>query len=152
MEPCNMNIIFLLIHDDWFSSSHVATRLLVKWLFNGSCVQIILNHLCLLELQSKFLYFLHLQVSIEMVYILVQGLLYSLLLFSMIGFSWQAATFFWFFFFIFMSFAYFVLHGMMIVALTPDHQVASILSSFFYTFWNLFSGFLIPRPVCDHRL
>ncbi|CAL9078900.1 unnamed protein product [Musa textilis] len=86
------------------------------------------------------------QVSIEMVYILVQGLLYSLLLFSMIGFSWQAATFFWFFFFVFMSFAYFVLHGMMIVALTPDHQVASILSSFFYTFWNLFSGFLIPRP------
>nr|XP_018674695.1 PREDICTED: ABC transporter G family member 43-like [Musa acuminata subsp. malaccensis] len=58
----------------------------------------------------------------------------------------QATTFFWFFFFIFMSFAYFVLHGMMIVALTPDHQVASILSSFFYTFWNLFSGFLIPRP------
>ncbi|XP_064941483.1 ABC transporter G family member 43-like [Musa acuminata AAA Group] len=86
------------------------------------------------------------QVSIEMVYILAQGLLYSLLLFSMIGFIWQATTFFWFFFFIFMSFAYFVLHGMMIVALTPDHQVASILSSFFYTFWNLFSGFLIPRP------
>ncbi|CAL9065698.1 unnamed protein product [Musa banksii] len=86
------------------------------------------------------------QVSIAMVYILAQGLFYSLLLFSMIGFSWQATTFFWFFFFIFMSFAYFVLHGMMIVALTPDHQVASILSSFFYTFWNLFSGFLIPRP------
>ncbi|KAJ8466246.1 hypothetical protein OPV22_028798 [Ensete ventricosum] len=86
------------------------------------------------------------QVSIEMVYVLAQGLVYSLLLFSMIGFSWQAVTFFWFFFFIFMSFAYFVLHGMMIVALTPDHQVASILSSFFYTFWNLFSGFLIPRP------
>ncbi|PKI78753.1 hypothetical protein CRG98_000820 [Punica granatum] len=35
----------------------------------------------------------------------------------------------------------------MVVALTPGHQVAAIVMSFFLNFWNLFSGFLIPRPM-----
>jgi hypothetical protein len=34
-----------------------------------------------------------------------------------------------------------------VVALTPSHQIAAIVMSFFLSFWNLFSGFLIPRPV-----
>lgn len=94
--------------------------------------------------------FLHVQVSIELIYILPLGLLYSLLLFPMIGFSWRADTFLWFFFFIVICFVYFVLYGMMVIALTPNHYIASILSSFFYNFWNLFAGFVIARPVCDH--
>ncbi|CAL9107920.1 unnamed protein product [Musa textilis] len=87
------------------------------------------------------------QVSIELIYILAQGLLYSLLLFPMIGFSWHADAFLWFFFFIVISFAYFVLYGMMVIALTPSHHIAIILSSFFYNFWNLFAGFVIARPL-----
>ncbi|KAM1395991.1 hypothetical protein ACFX2I_013738 [Malus domestica] len=38
------------------------------------------------------------------------------------------------------------MYGMMVVALTPGHQIAAIVMSFFLSFWNLFSGFLIPRP------
>uniref|UniRef100_A0A1D1XCF5 Pleiotropic drug resistance protein 2 n=2 Tax=Anthurium amnicola TaxID=1678845 RepID=A0A1D1XCF5_9ARAE len=87
------------------------------------------------------------QVSIEMIYIAAQSLIYSLLLFAMIGFGWQADKFFWFVFFVFMCFLYFVLYGMMIVALTPGYQIAAIVMSFFFTFWNLFSGFLIFRPL-----
>ncbi|OMO88726.1 Mitochodrial transcription termination factor-related protein [Corchorus olitorius] len=34
---------------------------------------------------------------------------------------------------------------MMLVALTPNHQFAAIVMSFLLSFWNLFSGFLIPR-------
>ncbi|WOL15670.1 hypothetical protein Cni_G24451 [Canna indica] len=110
--------------------------------------QITIYHILIFPIMSPYVvsYFLNLQVSIEMVYIVAQGLIYSLILFSMIGFSWQADTFFWFFYFALMCFSYFVLYGMMVVAVTPNHQVAGILSSFFYSFWNLFSGFLIPRP------
>uniref|UniRef100_A0A0E0RCF9 ABC transporter domain-containing protein n=1 Tax=Oryza rufipogon TaxID=4529 RepID=A0A0E0RCF9_ORYRU len=36
--------------------------------------------------------------------------------------------------------------GMMIVSLTPNIQVASILASMFYTVQNLMSGFIVPAP------
>ncbi|XP_012089672.2 pleiotropic drug resistance protein 2 [Jatropha curcas] len=85
------------------------------------------------------------QVAIEAIYVAIQTLIYSLLLYSMIGFQWRADNFLWFYFFIFMCFMYFTLYGMMLVALTPGHQIAAIVMSFFLSFWNLFSGFLIPR-------
>ncbi|XP_020585995.1 pleiotropic drug resistance protein 2-like isoform X2 [Phalaenopsis equestris] len=87
------------------------------------------------------------QVSIEAIYIAVQSFVYTLLLFSMIDFGWSAAKFFWFFFLIFMCFIYFTLYGMMVVALTPSYQIAGIVSSFFYSFWNLFCGFVMPRKM-----
>ncbi|KAE8682026.1 Pleiotropic drug resistance protein 2 [Hibiscus syriacus] len=72
-------------------------------------------------------------------------LAYSLLLYSMIGFEMNVGKFFLFYYFILMCFMYFTLYGMMLVALTPNHQFAAIVMSFFLSFWNLFSGFLIPR-------
>ncbi|WCJ19069.1 ABC transporter G family member 39 [Euphorbia peplus] len=85
------------------------------------------------------------QVAIEAIYVAFQTLMYSILLYVMIGFPWKVENFVWFYFFIFMSFMYFTLYGMMLLALTPGHQIAMILMSFFLSFWNLFSGFLIPR-------
>ncbi|PKA58251.1 ABC transporter G family member 39 [Apostasia shenzhenica] len=87
------------------------------------------------------------QLSIEAIYIAVQSLVYTLILFSMIGFGWKVDKFFWFFFIIFMCFVYFTSFGMMVVALTPSYQVAGIVSAFFYTFWNLFCGFIIPKEM-----
>ncbi|KAF8403237.1 hypothetical protein HHK36_011338 [Tetracentron sinense] len=86
------------------------------------------------------------QVAIEMIYVAIQTFIYTLLLYSMIGFQWQADKFLWFYYFILMCFAYFTMYGMMVVALTPGHQIAAIVVSFFLSLWNLFSGFLIPRP------
>ncbi|XP_059428884.1 ABC transporter G family member 34-like [Corylus avellana] len=86
------------------------------------------------------------QVAIETVYVAIQTVVYTLLLYSMIGFEWKAAKFLWFYYYIFMCFVYFTMYGMMVVALTPGHQIAAICMSFFLSFWNLFSGFLIPRP------
>lgn len=86
------------------------------------------------------------QVAIEAIYVAVQTIVYSILLFSMMGFEWTAAKFLWFYYFIFMCFVYFTLFGMMVVALTPAPQIAAICMSFFTSFWNLFSGFLLPRP------
>ncbi|CAL5391490.1 unnamed protein product [Camellia sinensis] len=87
------------------------------------------------------------QVAIETIYVVIQTFIYALLLYSMIGFEWTAVKFFYFYYFIFMCFTYFSMYGMMVVALTPNHQIAAIVMSFFFSFWNLFSGFLIPRPV-----
>jgi len=93
-----------------------------------------------------------LQVAIEAIYVAVQTIVYSILLFSMMGFEWTAAKFLWFYYFIFMCFVYFTLFGMMVVALTPAPQIAAICMSFFTSFWNLFSGFLLPRPVSNLKL
>lgn len=87
------------------------------------------------------------QVAVETIYVGIQTFLYSLILYSMIGFHWEVARFLWFYYFVFMCFVYFTLYGMMLVALTPSYQIAAIVMSFFLSFWNLFSGFLIPRMV-----
>ncbi|XP_059659359.1 pleiotropic drug resistance protein 2-like [Cornus florida] len=87
------------------------------------------------------------QVAIETIYVLVQTFFYSLLLYSMIGFQWKLDKVLYFYYFIFMCFTYFTMYGMMVVALTPGYQIAAIVMSFFLSFWNLFSGFLIPRPL-----
>ncbi|KAG5515715.1 hypothetical protein RHGRI_036686 [Rhododendron griersonianum] len=87
------------------------------------------------------------QVAIETIYVCIQTIIYSILLFSMIGFEWKLAKVLYFYYFIFMCFTYFSMYGMMLVALTPNHQIAAICMSFFLSFWNLFSGFLVPRPL-----
>ncbi|KAI3442852.1 uncharacterized protein J3R85_000545 [Psidium guajava] len=85
------------------------------------------------------------QVAIETIYVAIQTFVYTLLLYSMIGFEWKVGKFLWFYYYILMCFVYFTMYGMMVVALTPGHQIAAIVMSFFLSFWNLFSGFLIPR-------
>jgi hypothetical protein len=65
----------------------------------------------------------------------------------MIGFEWTAAKFFWYLFFGYFTLLYFTFYGMMAVGMTPNYHIASIVSSVFYAIWNLFSGFIIPRPV-----
>ncbi|GER56174.1 pleiotropic drug resistance protein 2, partial [Striga asiatica] len=86
------------------------------------------------------------QFLIEIPYVFVQSVVYALIVYSMMGFDWTAEKFFWFIYFLFFSLLYFVLYGMMTVAVTPNHNVATIISSFFYAFWNLFCGFIVPRP------
>lgn len=88
----------------------------------------------------------------ETIYVAIQTFVYSLLLYSMIGFEWDATKFLWFYYYVFMCFVYFTLYGMMLVALTPSYQIAAIVMSFFLSFWNLFSGFLIPRMVRNTTL
>ncbi|KAL9370561.1 hypothetical protein Peur_035701 [Populus x canadensis] len=86
-------------------------------------------------------------VAIEIIYVSIQTFLYSLLLYSMIGFEWNVGKFLYFYYFIFMSFTYFSMYGMMIISLTPGPEIAAVFMSFFISFWNLFSGYLIARPL-----
>ncbi|KAM5578905.1 pleiotropic drug resistance protein 1-like [Rosa sericea] len=86
------------------------------------------------------------QVTIELPYILVQALVYGVITYLMIGFERTFVKIFWYIFFMYFTLAYFTFYGMMAVAVTPNHHIASIVSSAFYAIWMLFSGFLIPRP------
>lgn len=86
------------------------------------------------------------QVITELPYVLVEAVFFSLIVYSMMGFEWVAAKFFWFLFITYVSFLYFTYYGMMTVSITPNHQVASIFAAAFYSLFNLFSGFFIPRP------
>lgn len=86
------------------------------------------------------------QVIVELPYVLGQTFLFSFIVYAMIGFEWVAAKFIWFFFISYCSFLYFTYYGMMTVSITPNHQVAAIFAASFYSLFNLFSGFFIPRP------
>ncbi|KAF0920709.1 hypothetical protein E2562_036412, partial [Oryza meyeriana var. granulata] len=86
------------------------------------------------------------QVVIEFPYILVQTLVYGVLVYSMIGFEWSVAKFIWYLFFMYFTLLYFTFFGMMAVGLTPNESIAAIISPTIYNAWNLFSGYLIPRP------
>jgi hypothetical protein len=88
-----------------------------------------------------------LQVVIELPYALAQDILYAVIVYSMIGFEWTVAKFFWYLFFGYFTLLYFTFYGMMTVGLTPNYHIAAIVSAAFYAIWNLFSGFVIPRPV-----
>ena len=70
----------------------------------------------------------------------------------MIGFEWTVAKFLWYLFFMYFTLLYFTFYGMMAVSLTPNESIAAIISSAFYNIWNLFSGYLIPRPVSNSPL
>ncbi|KAK8594976.1 hypothetical protein V6N13_015885 [Hibiscus sabdariffa] len=86
------------------------------------------------------------QVFCEIPYIFFQTTYYTLIVYAMVGFQWTAAKFFWFFFVNFFTYLYFTYYGMMVVSITPNHQVAAIFASAFYSVFNLFSGFFIARP------
>jgi hypothetical protein len=85
------------------------------------------------------------QTVIELPYVFAQALAYCVVVYAMIGFEWTAAKFLWYLYFSFLTLLYFTYYGMMCVGVTPNYNVASIVSSAFYGIWNLFSGFLISK-------
>ncbi|KAG5551931.1 hypothetical protein RHGRI_010140 [Rhododendron griersonianum] len=86
------------------------------------------------------------QVVIEIPYIFVQTVTYGVITYAMIGFEWTAAKFLWYIFFMYFTLLYYTFYGMMAVAVTPNHHIATIVSTAFYMIWMVFSGFIIPSP------
>ncbi|KAL7594961.1 hypothetical protein Lser_V15G29884 [Lactuca serriola] len=86
------------------------------------------------------------QVIIESTYIAIQTSIYIFFLYPMMGLGWTVAKFLWFYYYLLMSFIAFTLSGMATMALTPAPQISAVLIYFFICLWNLFSGFIIPRP------
>ncbi|XP_021298557.1 pleiotropic drug resistance protein 1-like isoform X2 [Herrania umbratica] len=86
------------------------------------------------------------QAMIELPYLFVQAVVFGVIIYAMIGFQWHAAKFFWYMFIMYFNLSGYTFYGMMVVALTPNQQVAYIVSTAVYGLWSLFAGFLIPRP------
>ncbi|KAK7284174.1 hypothetical protein RJT34_18915 [Clitoria ternatea] len=86
------------------------------------------------------------QVVIELPYVLLQTVVYSFIVYAMIGFDWTVTKVFWYLLFMYLTFLYFTYYGMMSASMTPNPSIATILSVGFYEVWNLFAGFLVPRP------
>ncbi|KAJ6299528.1 hypothetical protein OIU76_020486 [Salix suchowensis] len=83
---------------------------------------------------------------VEIPYILVQTIFYGIITYFMVDFERTAGKFFLFLVFMFLTFTYFTFYGMMAVGLTPSPHLAAVISSAFYSLWNLLSGFLVPKP------
>lgn len=86
------------------------------------------------------------QVAMEIPYTLLQAILYVIITYPTIGYYWTATKVFWFVYATFCTFLYFVYLGMLLVSISTNVEVASILATAVYTLLNLFSGFLMPGP------
>ncbi|ONI04160.1 hypothetical protein PRUPE_6G306100 [Prunus persica] len=86
------------------------------------------------------------QVAVEVPYLFIQAVIFLIITYPMIGYYGSAYKVFWYFYAVFCSLMYHNYMGLMLVSLTPNFMIAAILSSVFYTLYNLFAGFLIPRP------
>ncbi|XVF38963.1 hypothetical protein REPUB_Repub20aG0148300 [Reevesia pubescens] len=86
------------------------------------------------------------QVLVEIPCLFILAIIYVIITYPMIGYYWSVYKIFWSFYSMFCTLLYFNYLGMMLVSLTPNIQVASIVASSAYTMLNLFSGFIIPKP------
>lgn len=85
-------------------------------------------------------------VVVELPYILFETVLYGLITYSLMGFHWSVYKFFWYLFVTLCTFLYFTYYGMLAVAISPNAQIAAVISSTFWSLFNAFSGFIITKP------
>lgn len=83
----------------------------------------------------------------EIPYVAVQVLVFLFIAYPMIGYEWTATKLLWFFYTMFCTLLYFLYLGMMVVSLTPNSQLALIVSSMCFITQNLMAGFIVPGPV-----
>ncbi|XP_015873783.3 ABC transporter G family member 31 [Ziziphus jujuba] len=83
---------------------------------------------------------------VEIPYIILQTLIYGLITYLMINFEKDLGKFLLYMLIMFLTFTYFTFYGMMAVGLTPSQHMAAVVSSAFYSLWNLLAGFLVPKP------
>ena len=89
------------------------------------------------------------QVAAEIPYIVIQPLIFSAIVYPMVGFQMTFEKFIWFVMYMILSFMDYTLYGMMAVALTPSPEIAAGLSFLIFMIWYFFSGFIITRKVID---
>ncbi|KAL5852887.1 hypothetical protein ACOSQ3_008005 [Xanthoceras sorbifolium] len=86
------------------------------------------------------------QVLIEVPYLFFEAVIYVIITYPMIGYHWSAYKILWSFYGMFCNLLCCSYLGMLVLSLTPNVQMAAIVTSSSYTMLNLFSGFIIPRP------
>ena len=83
---------------------------------------------------------------VELPYLVAQTSIYVAILYPLFHLQWTAAKFWWFWLFQLETLVAFTFYGQLAVAVTPNVELASIISSFFYSWFNLTAGFLMPVP------
>ncbi|KAM1255015.1 hypothetical protein TB2_028837 [Malus domestica] len=83
---------------------------------------------------------------VEIPYIAVQTIVYGVITYFMVHFERTLRKFLLYIVFMFLTFTYFTFYGMAAVGLTSSQRLAAVVSSTFYSLWNLLSGFLVPKP------
>ncbi|KAM1341583.1 hypothetical protein ACFX2F_006016 [Malus domestica] len=83
---------------------------------------------------------------VEIPYIAVQTIVYGVITYFMVHFERTLRKFLLYIVFMFLTFTYFTFYGMAAVGLTSSQHLAAVVSSAFYSLWNLLSGFLVPKP------
>ncbi|KAI3678493.1 hypothetical protein L6452_37788 [Arctium lappa] len=83
---------------------------------------------------------------VEIPYIAIQTIVYGITTFYMINFQRTIGKLLLYLVFMFLTFTYFTFYGMLAIGLTPSQQMAAVVSSAFYSLWNLLAGFLVPKP------
>ncbi|XP_075657931.1 pleiotropic drug resistance protein 3-like [Castanea sativa] len=86
------------------------------------------------------------QVIVEVPYLFIKTFIFMMIIYPMTGYYGLAYKVSGHFYVTFCSLLYYNYLGMLLVSFTPNYMVATILSSGFYTTFNLFAGFLIPEP------
>ncbi|KAL5582721.1 hypothetical protein UlMin_015163 [Ulmus minor] len=86
------------------------------------------------------------QVTIEVPYILIDAVIFVIVTYPMIGYYGTTYKVLWYFYGLLCSFLYFKYLGMMLVSVSPNPNIAIILLSFCSRLFNLFAGFLLPKP------
>ncbi|XVF22005.1 hypothetical protein REPUB_Repub12eG0137200 [Reevesia pubescens] len=86
------------------------------------------------------------QVIVEVPYVLLEACLFLSITYPLVNFYQSVYKVFWYFYIMLCTLLCFKYFGMMLVSLTPTHQIAAICASFAYPLMGLFSGFLIPGP------
>ncbi|KAK0603587.1 hypothetical protein LWI29_006502 [Acer saccharum] len=87
---------------------------------------------------------------VEIPYILMQTIIYGIITYFMINFERTARKFFLYLVFMFLIFTCFTFSGMVAVGLTPNQHLAAVISTAFYSLWNLLSGFLVAKPASHY--
>ncbi|XP_074295026.1 ABC transporter G family member 31-like [Silene latifolia] len=85
------------------------------------------------------------QALVEIPYLAAQTLICIIITYFMIGFERSLRKFVLYIVFMFLTLTYFTFYGMMAIGVTPNPHMAAIVTSAFYSLWNLQSGFLLPK-------
>jgi ABC-type multidrug transport system permease subunit len=81
--------------------------------------------------------------AVELIYLFLQGVLYTCVVYFCCGFQKDAGKFFWFILFNLLALIYWTFYGIAAVAITPNLIAAAVISGAFYGLANLFAGFVI---------
>ncbi|KAL0051690.1 hypothetical protein WJX82_000289 [Trebouxia sp. C0006] len=82
---------------------------------------------------------------VEILYISAQSVIFTVIVYWCCWFQRDAGKFFWFLLYTYLTQVYFTFFGMIAVAITPNMKIAAVCSSYMYSLFHLFAGFVITQ-------